>query len=280
MIKPLSMKPTQSDKARQFHELHQRPGAFLIPNPWDAGSARVLARLGFEALATSSAASAGVYGLRDGKITRDMALAHCRAIAEAVEIPVSADLENGFGDNPAQVAETVRLAAAAGLSGCSIEDFTGNSNQPLYDIAFATERIAAAVAAAKSLPFHFTLTARAENFVRGKPDLDDTIARLLAYEKAGADVLFAPALPDLTAVQRVCAAVSKPVNFMAGVRGKSFSVPELIAAGVKRISFGLSLYRAALTGFIEAATEAKQNGTFKYLDKTMTTAELVKFFPE
>jgi 2-methylisocitrate lyase-like PEP mutase family enzyme len=274
------MKPTQSEKGRQFHELHQRPGALLIPNPWDAGSARVLAGLGFEALATSSGASAGVYGLRDGKITRDMALAHCRAIAEAVDIPVSADLENGFGGSPAEVAKTIRLAAAAGLAGCSIEDSTGNNSQPLYDISFATDRIAAAAAAAKVLPFRFTLTARVENFARGKTDLDDTIARLLAYEKAGANVLFAPGLPDLAAVQRVCAAVSKPVNFMVGIRGKSFSVQELVAAGVKRISFASSLYRAAMTGLIEAATEAKQHGTFKYLDKTITTAELVKFFPE
>ncbi|HEX4348873.1 MAG TPA: isocitrate lyase/phosphoenolpyruvate mutase family protein [Verrucomicrobiae bacterium] len=274
------MKLTQIEKGRRFHELHQRSGVFLIPNPWDAGSARLLAGLGFEALATSSGASAGVYGLRDGQITRDVALANCRFIAEAVDIPVSADLENGFGDSPAEVAETIRLAAAAGLAGCSIEDSTGKSDQPLYDISFATERIAAAVAAAKSLPFCFTLTARAENFVRGKLDLDDTIARLLAYEKAGADVLFAPALPDLAAVKQVCAAVSKPVNFMVGIRGKSFSVPELVAAGVKRISFASSLYRAALTSLIEAVTEAKEHGTVKYLDKTITTAEMVKFFPE
>ena len=273
------MNTNQTDKGLRFHELHQRPGAFLIPNPWDAGSARILAGLGFEALATSSGASAGVHGRRDGKITRDLALAHCRAIAEAVDIPVSGDLENGFGDSPAAVAETVRLAAAAGLAGCSIEDSTGNASQPLYDLGLAVERIAAAVAAAKSLPFRFTLTARAENFVRGKPDLDDTIQRLIAYERAGADVLFAPALPDLAAVRQVCAAVSKPVNFMVAIRGKSFSVPELIAAGVKRISFASSLYRAAITGLIEAATEIKQPGTFKYLDKTMTTAELVKFFP-
>ena len=273
------MNTNQTDKGLRFHELHQRPGAFLIPNPWDAGSARILAGLGFEALATSSGASAGVHGRRDGKITRDLALAHCRAIAEAVDIAVSGDLENGFGDSPAAVAETVRLAAAAGLAGCSIEDSTGNASQPLYDLGLAVERIAAAVAAAKSLPFRFTLTARAENFVRGKPDLDDTIQRLQAYERAGADVLFAPALPDLAAVRQVCAAVSKPVNFMVAIRGKSFSVPELVAAGVKRISFASSLYRAAMTGLIEAATEIKQPGTFKYLDKTMTTAELVKFFP-
>jgi len=273
------MNTNQTDKGLRFHELHQRPGAFLIPNPWDAGSARILAGLGFEALATSSGASAGVHGRRDGKITRHLALAHCRAIAEAVDIAVSGDLENGFGDSPAEVAETVRLAAAAGLAGCSIEDSTGNASQPLYDLGLAVERIAAAVAAAKSLPFRFTLTARAENFVRGKPDLDDTIQRLQAYERAGADVLFAPALPDLAAVRQVCAAVSKPVNFMVAIRGKSFSVPELVAAGVKRISFASSLYRAAITGLIEAATEIKQPGTFKYLDKTMTTAELVKFFP-
>ena len=274
------MPTAQSEKAQRFQALHHRPGAFLIPNPWDAGSARILASLGFEALATSSAAAAGVHGRRDGKLTRDQALAHCRAIAEAVDIPVSGDLENGFGHSPVEVAETVRLAAAAGLVGCSIEDHTGNPAQPLYEIRHAAERIAAAVETAKSLPFKFTLTARAENFVRGKPDLDDTIRRLQAYERAGADVLFAPSLPDLAAVRQVCASVSKPINFMAGVRGKSFSVPELVEAGVKRISFGLSLYRAAMTGLIEAATEAKQSGTFNYLNKTLTTAELVKYFPE
>jgi 2-methylisocitrate lyase-like PEP mutase family enzyme len=273
------MNTTQTEKVQSFHELHQRPGAFLIPNPWDAGSAHVLAGLGFEALATSSGASAGVHGKRDGKLTREESLAQCRAIAGAVDIPVSGDLENGFGDSPAEAAEMVRLAAEAGLAGCSIEDFTGQSHQPLYDLSHATERVAAAEAA-RSLPFRFTLTARAENFVRGKTDLDDTIQRLRAYEKAGADVLFAPALPDLAAVRQVCAAVSRPVNFMVGIRGKSFSVPELVAAGVKRISFASSLYRAAITGLVDAATEARQHGTFKYLDKTMTTGELVKYFPE
>jgi 2-methylisocitrate lyase-like PEP mutase family enzyme len=274
------MPTTQIEKGQRFHALHQQPGAFLIPNPWDAGSARILAGLGFEAFATSSGASAGVHGKRDGRLTREMALAQCRAVAEAVDVPVSGDLENGFADNPAEVAETVRLAAAAGLVGCSIEDFSGNPSQPLYDISFAAERIAAAAAAAEKLPFRFTLTARAENYVRGKLDLDDTIRRLQAYEKAGADVLFAPALPDLAAVRQVCASVSKPVNFMVAVRGKSFSVAELVDARVKRISFASSFYRAAMTGLIEAATEAKEKGTFKYLDSTLTTAELVKFFPE
>ena len=175
-------------------------------------------------------------------------------------IPVSADLENGFGDRPEMVAETVRLAAGAGLVGCSIEDSTGDKDRPLYEIQLAAERIAAAAHEARSLPFHFTLTARAENLIRGHPDLDDTIKRLLAYEQAGADVLFAPGLPDLAAVRAVCSAVSKPVNFMVGIRGKSFSKAELVEAGVKRISFASSLYRAAMTGLIEAASEAKESG--------------------
>ena len=268
---------SQIQKALQFQALHQRAGAFLIPNPWDAGSARVLAALGFEALATSSGAAAATYGRRDGQLTRDEALASARAIASATDLPVAADLENGFGDSPDTVAETVRMAAGAGLVGCSIEDSTGEQNRPLYDLELATQRIAAAVQAARSLPFHFTLTARSENFVRGKPDLDETIKRLQAYERAGADILFAPALPDLASVRALCSAVSKPVNFMVGIRGKSFSVVQLVDAGVKRISFASSLYRAAITGLIEAASEARQNGTFGYLEKTITTIELNEF---
>jgi 2-methylisocitrate lyase-like PEP mutase family enzyme len=274
------MSMTQTEKASRFQALHQREGAFLIPNPWDAGSARVLAGLGFEAFATSSGAAAATFGRRDGKLTREEALASVRAIVDATDLPVSADLENGFGDNPGVAAETVRMAANTGLVGCSIEDSSGDKSRPLYEIQRASERIAAAVQAAKALPFRFTLTARAENFVRGKPDLDDTIKRLLAYEQAGADVLFAPALPDLAAVRSVCSAVSRPVNFMAGIRAKSFTVAQLVEAGVKRISFASSLYRAAITGLVEAASEAKQGGTFGYLDKTMTTAELNKFLPE
>ena len=271
---------TQTDKALRFQELHQRARAFLIPNPWDIGSARILAGLGFEAFATSSGASAAVLGRRDGKITRDEALAHAHAIASATDLPVSADLENGFGDSPSIVAETVLLAGAAGVVGCSIEDATGDKSKPLYDMGRATERIAAAVQAARSLPFRFTLTARAENFVRGHPNLDDTIKRLVSYEKAGADVLFAPALPDLAAVRAVCSAVSKPVNFMAGIRGKSFTVAELVEAGVKRISFASSLYRAAMTRLVEAVAEVKTSGTFGYLDNTMITPDLNKFFPD
>ncbi len=271
---------TQAHKAARFQELHKGVGAFLIPNPWDAGSARVLAGLGFEAFATSSGASAAAFGRRDGKLTRHEALASARAIVKATDLPVSADMQNGFGDGPEAAAETVRMAVEAGLVGCSIEDSTGDKSHPLYEIELAAERIAAAVQAGRSLPFRFTLTARAENFVRGKPDLDDAIKRLQVYEKAGADVLFAPALPDLAAVRAICSAVSKPVNFMVGIRGKSFTVAQLVEAGVKRISFASSLYRAAMTGLMQAATEAKQSGAFGYLDKTMTTAELNQYLPE
>lgn len=272
------MSTPQSEKARQFQSLHQGPGAFVIANPWDAGSARVLAGLGFAALATSSGASAGVLGRRDGRVTREEALAQARGIVAATDLPVSADLEKGFGDTPADVAQTILLAAQAGLVGGSIEDATGDPARPLYDMGLAVERVAAAVQAARSLPFAFTLTARCENFLRGNPDLDDTIRRLQAFEKAGADVLFAPALPDLDAVRAVCAAVSKPVNFMVGIVGKSFSVAELEAAGVRRISLANSLYRAAMAGVIAAGREVREQGTFGYLDQAVAgTAGLNAF---
>jgi 2-methylisocitrate lyase-like PEP mutase family enzyme len=225
------MNASPTEKARQFQKLHQQEGVFLIPNPWDPGSARILAALGFAAMATSSAAMAAVLGRRDGQTIRAEAISQARAIAAATDVPVSADLENGFGDDPATVAETIRLAGAAGLVGGSIEDAPRDKKQPVYELGLATERLKAAVDASRSLPFHFTLTARAENFIRGQADLDDTIRRLLAYEKAGADVLFAPALPDLDAVRTVCAAVSRPVNFMVGIRGKSFSVAEVARRG-------------------------------------------------
>ena len=271
------MTATQSEKAARFRALHEGPGAFVIANPWDAGSARILAALGFQALATSSGASAGILGRRDGRVTRDEALAHARAIVAATDLPVSADLEKGFGDAPAVAADTIRLAAGVGLVGGSIEDATGDKARPLYDLGHAVERVAAAAEAARALPFPFTLTARAENFLRGNPDLDDTIRRLQAFERAGADVLFAPGLPDLTSVRAVCAAVSKPFNFMAGIKGKSFTVPELEAAGVRRISLATSLYRAAVTGLLDAAREVKDRGTFGYLDRALTTPELNGF---
>jgi 2-methylisocitrate lyase-like PEP mutase family enzyme len=218
-----------------------------------------------------------VLGRRDGQVTREEALAHARAIVQATDLPVSADLEKGFGDAPAVVAETIRLAAGVGLVGGSIEDATGDRDKPRYDIGQATERVAAAVEAARGLEFPFTLTARTENFLRGHPDLDDTIKRLQAFERAGADVLMAPGLPDLAAVRAVCAAVSRPVNFMAGIKGKSFTVTELAAAGVKRISLATSLYRAAMTGLLGAAREVQDKGTFAYLDGSLTTAELNAF---
>lgn len=271
------MTATQTEKAARFRALHAGPGAFVVPNPWDAGSARVLAALGFRALATSSGASAGVLGRRDGRVTRDEALAHARAIVEATDLPVSADLEKCFADDPAGAAETIRRAAGVGLVGGSIEDATGDSARPLYDAALAIERVAAAAEAARALPFPFTLTARTENFLRGNPDLDDTIRRLQAFERAGADVLFAPGLPDLAAVRTVCAALSRPFNFMVGIRGKSFTVAELEAAGVRRISLATSLYRAAMTGLLDAAREVHDAGTFGYLDRALATPELAKY---
>jgi 2-methylisocitrate lyase-like PEP mutase family enzyme len=271
------MSVAQQDKADLFRKLHAGPRAFVIPNPWDAGSARILAGLGFQALATSSGAMANTFGRCDGHVMRAEALAHARAIVEATDVPVSADLEKGFGDAPEDASETIRLAAQAGLVGGSIEDATGDSAKPLYAMGHAAERVAAAAQAARSLPFPFMLTARAENFLRGSPDLDDTIRRLQAFEKAGADVLFAPGLPDLAAVRAVCAAVSKPVNFMVGIKGKSFSVAELEAAGVRRISLATSLYRAAMAGLVAAAREIGESGTFDYLDRCLTSAEVSRF---
>ena len=274
------MAATQADKAQQFRALHAAPGAFVVANVWDGGSARMMAALGFPALATSSGASAGTLGRRDGRVTRDEALAQARVITEATDLPVSADLEKGFGDAPDVVAETIRLAAAAGLVGCSIEDASGNPDAPIYDFAHATERIAAAVAAARGLPFPFTLTGRTENFLRGRTDLADTIRRLQAFEQAGADVLMAPGLPDLDAVRQVCAALSKPFNFMVGIKGKSFTVATLEAAGVKRISLATSLYRAAMTGLMSAAREVREHGTFGYIDTTLATPEMNAFLRE
>jgi len=268
---------TQADKAARFRALHERPGVFVIPNVWDGGSARVMAGLKFEALATSSAACAATLGKLDGQVTREQALAHASAIVAACELPLSADLEQGYADAPAAVAETIRRAAAAGLVGGSIEDASGDARKPIYDFDFAVERVTAAVEAARSLPFPFTLTARAENYFHGRPDLDDTVRRLQAFERAGADVLFAPGLPDLAAVRTVCSAVSRPVNFMVGIRGRSFSVAELASAGVRRISLSTSLYRAAITGLHAAARQVQQSGTFSYLDGIMSGAELDAF---
>jgi len=277
---PTQLDKAQIDKARQFRALHEAPDAFVVANVWDGGSARMMEALGFAALATSSGASAGLLGRRDGRVTRDEALAQARVICEATDLPVSADLEKGFGDAPATVAETIRLAAEAGLVGCSIEDASGNPDAPIYELGHATERIAAAVAAARALPFPFTLTGRTENFLRGRTDLDDTIRRLQTYEAAGADALMAPGLPDLDAVRAVCAAVGKPFNFMVGIKGKSFTVAALASAGVKRISLASSLYRAAMTGLLNAAKEVREHGTFGYLDSSLATPDINAFLRE
>ena len=265
--------PSQQQKAVQFRALHEAPGAFVIPNVWDGGSAAVMAGLGYTALATSSSAAAATLGKLDGALTRTEALAHARLVAEVSALPVAADLENGFGDSPEAVAETIRLAIQAGLVGASIEDSSGDAAAPIYASEHALARVAAAVHAARAAPFPFTLTARAENFLQGRADLEDTVRRLQAFERAGADVLFAPCLPDLEAVRRVCAALKRPVNFVVGVPGQSFSQPELAAAGVKRISLSTTLYRAAMTG-VQAAARQAFAGSFAYVGDLMSGGDL------
>ena len=261
------MAVTQAEKGKTFRALHERPGAFVIPNPWDAGTARILTHLGFEALTTTSAGLAFALGRPDGAglITRDETLANAKAIADATDLPVAADLENGFGDAPEDTAETIRLAGeVAGLVGGSIEDATGDPRRPIYDFQHAVERVAAAVEAARALPFPFVLVGRAENFVQGRPDLDDTIKRLQAFESVGADALYAPGLTRAEDIRAVCAAVGRPVNAIMGLKGPSFSVSELAGLGVRRISVGSALSRAALGAFWRAAEEIRAEGTFTF----------------
>lgn len=271
------MPVSQKDKAERFQALHRGPGAFVIPNPWDIGSARILASMGFKALATTSAGMAFAMGRRDGAVTRDEALAHARDIAGASDLPVSADLENCFGDAPDVVAETIRLAAGAGLVGCSVEDTTNDPSKPIYDFDLAVARVAAAVKAARSLPIPFTLTARAENFLHGRSDLDDTIRRLKAFEAAGADVLYAPGLPSVDVLKQVLAAVKKPVNVLMGSKALPLTVEQLGPMGARRISVGGALYRAAMGEFLRAAREIKDKGSFTYTDRAATHAELTGF---
>lgn len=266
---------TQKEKGERFRALHAGPGAFVIPNPWDIGSARILEGLGFQALATSSAAAANALGRKDHGLSREEMLAHAHSIVRATDLPVSADLGNGFGDSPEVVAETIRLGAEAGLVGCTIED-AGADERGLYDFDRSVERITAAAEAARALPFPFMLTARAHNFLFPNPSLPETIRRLHAYEKAGADVLFAPGLPDLEAVRTVCSSISKPFNFMVGIKGKSFPVADLEAAGVRRISLATSLYRAAMTGLLDATREILADGRFTYVDRSVVGSELLK----
>ena len=272
---------TQASRGEQFRALHARPGIFAIPNPWDAGSARILAMLGFEALATTSAGYAFSAGKPDaeGAISRDDTLTNARAIVDATDLPVSADLENGFGDDPETCARTIRLAADIGLVGGSIEDATGRANDPIYPVALSVERVAAAVQAACGLPFPFTLTARAENLINGRPDLKDTIARLEAFAAAGADVLYAPGLAQAADIAAVVKAVApKPVNVVMGLSGGSFSLDELADLGVKRVSLGSSLARAAYGAFLDAAREVRDNGTFGFAQRAAPYATLNDMF--
>ena len=267
---------SQDQKFARFRAMHHGPGALVMPNPWDAGSTRILEALGFEALATTSAGYAFSIAERDSasRLGRDAIIENARAIVAATDLPVSADLENGFGHQPADCAATIDAAIAAGLVGGSIEDATGDPDAPIYPMDAAVARIKAAADAARGRPF--LLTARAENFLWGRPDLDDTIARLRAFADAGADVLYAPGLPDLAAIRRVCAAVDRPVNVVMGLRPPFYTVKELAAAGVRRISVGGSFARAALGGLITAARELRDAGSFTYADSAPSGAELAR----
>jgi 2-methylisocitrate lyase-like PEP mutase family enzyme len=263
----------QFEKAQRFRAMHAGP-LFVIPNPWDAGTARLLASLGFAALTTTSAGLAYALGRQDMSVSREEALKNAADIIAAVDLPVAADLENGYGDAPEDAAVTITRAAEVGLVGGSIEDATGRPDDPIYGFEHAVERVAAAVEAARALPFPFTFVARAENFLHGRANLDDTIRRLQAFEAAGADVLFAPGLPDLEAIRTVCAAVSRPVNVVLGAKHTPYTLDQLADAGVKRVSTGSSFARAALTGLRDAALELLGPGTTSYLDRAITSAEV------
>ena len=265
-------------KGAEFRALHEQEGAFIIPNPWDIGTARILAALGFPALATTSAGMAFALGLPDGGVGKEEALAHCRTIVAATDLPVSADLEKGFGDSPEEVAATVLAAAGTGLAGCSIEDFTGDAADPIFPFTLAVERIEAVVEALRTIPGDFVLTARCENLLRGRDDLDDTIKRLQAFAAAGADVVYAPGLRDLAAVRAVCAAVDKPVNVIAGLPGTTFTLDELAAAGVKRISVGSALAKVAFGAFVAGAREMAEQGTFTFSRAGAKSADLEALF--
>jgi 2-methylisocitrate lyase-like PEP mutase family enzyme len=271
---------TQTEKALSFRALHQRAGAFIIPNPWDAGTARLLAHLGFEALATTSAGFAASLGRRDYNVNRDEVIAHIDTISAATPLPVSADLENGFGDEPEFVAETIRLAAASGVVGGSIEDSTRNAGQPIYDFEHAVDRVRAASEAARALSFSFTLTARCENYLVGRTDIKDTIKRLQAYQDAGADVLYAPGLATKEEIGAVVSSVDRPINVLAGLPGMEWNREELAAMGVKRISIGSGLARAAFSAFFRAASEMHEQGTFTFAQNTLMLSEIGKMFPE
>ena len=270
----------QAERARQFRALHERPGIFIMPNPWDAGTAKLFASLGFEALATTSLGLANALGRVDGTlaVSREEVIANCREIAAATELPVNADLENGYADDPAEAATIFRLAADAGIVGGSIEDASGNPAKPIYDFSLAVERVAAAAEIAHALPFPFTLTARAENYMHGRPDLDDTIRRLQAFAAAGADVLYAPGLRDLETIRRVVAAVPKPLNVVMSAADPAITAQQLAAAGVKRISVGGALSRLAYAAVRDAALAMRDTGTFQWVRDTMPSKDLKAIF--
>jgi 2-methylisocitrate lyase-like PEP mutase family enzyme len=269
---------TQIEKAQAFRALHQRDKAFIIPNPWSIGTARLLAHLGFEALASTSGGYASSMGLPDYTIGLEAMIAHVHALASATELPVSADLENGFADDPETVAETIRLAAAAGVVGGSIEDATGRTEQPIYEAEAAAERIRAAAESARAVGFPFTLTARAENYLHGRRDLKDTITRLQAYQEAGADVLYAPGVTDKDEIAELVRSLDRPVNVLMGLPGVSLNLADLSAMGVRRVSVGSALARAATGALLRAAREMQEHGTFRFADEAASSRDINAMF--
>ncbi len=274
------MMRTQAEKARLFRALHERPGVFIMPNPWDAGTAKLFAALGFEAMATTSLGYANARGRVDGTlaIARDELIANCREIAAATDLPLNADLENGYADDPNEAAKIFRMAADAGVVGGSIEDATGHVAQPIYEFDLAVARVAAAARVAHGLPFPFTLTARAENYLHGRPDLDDTIHRLQAFAAAGADVLYAPGLRDLDTIRRLVAAVPKPVNVVMSAADPDITAQQLADVGVKRISVGGALSRLAFAALRDAAIAMRDTGSFRWVRDTMPSKDLKAIF--
>ncbi|OMC40964.1 isocitrate lyase/phosphoenolpyruvate mutase family protein [Mycobacterium sp. IS-1264] len=264
-----------TERGERFRQLHTGDEVLVLPNPWDIGTARLFANLGFHALATTSAGLAFSLGRRDGDgaVSRDETLEHVRTIVDATPLPVTADLENGFGESPETVAETVRLAGEIGLAGASIEDATYNRDEPIFTRGLAIERIQAAAEAARALPYPFTLTARSENFIRGRPDLDDTLSRLRAFEAAGADVLYAPGLPDESALRAACSSVTKPLNYVAGFGSTRFTLAQLKDFGVRRVSIGTSFCRAGLSAVVRAAREVLEQGSFGYVEGIGSVAD-------
>lgn len=269
---------TQAEKGRLFRALHERDRAFIIPNPWDPGTARLLAHMGFEALATTSMGYALSLGRTDGSLSREQTFQYASEIVAATDLPVSADLENGFGDSPEVAADTIRLAGSVGLAGGSIEDAARSTDNPIYELKHAAERVRAAVEAARALPFTFTLTARAENYLHGRPDIKDTIARLQAFQEAGADVLYAPGLTTKNDIAAVVSSVDRPVNVLLGLRGVALTEPDLSAIGVKRISVGSALTRAALGAFLRAAKEMREQGSFTFTADAANSSDITAIF--